>query len=241
MLNLKNYIFNILTVVILLFCYTGVVRAGLTVPSNDLCADASNVSVPSTTSGYTINATNDGAAACGGATAQGSPGVWYTVTGTGNTITASFCTALYDSNCCTGHGSTGCDDSACKATVCASDSVCCSTGWDNICAGEALDLCGSLCSPACVTGSDDSCGFQSQVSWCSQAGATYRILVHGYGSAAGYFDLDVSDDGIGCTPTVVCEEGGNCEEAQAAAQDAVDSGGPCRKVDKNCGASGKSV
>ncbi|MFO0828557.1 MAG: thrombospondin type 3 repeat-containing protein [Phycisphaerales bacterium] len=45
------------------------------------------------------------------------------------------------SNCCTGHGTPGCDDAACQAAVCALDGFCCSSQWDTICAGEAADLC----------------------------------------------------------------------------------------------------
>jgi hypothetical protein len=49
--------------------------------------------------------------------------------------------ALFNSNCYTSHGGLGCDDAACEASVCAIDSFCCNVAWDNICAGEAVDLC----------------------------------------------------------------------------------------------------
>jgi hypothetical protein len=48
----------------------------------------------------------------------------------------------------------------------------------------------------CVGGNDDYCGFQSEVTWCAQAGVTYHILVHGYGGEVGPFDVDLR------TPTV---------------------------------------
>jgi hypothetical protein len=221
--------------------------------SNDECTDATALSVPSSTAGSTMVATNDGAAACGGVSTSPSdtPGVWYTVTGTGYTITATFCPAPGGSDCCYANlGNTGCSDSSCQDTVCASDSYCCDVEWESICAGEADVQCGDLCpgggaqfdtqlsvycsscaNPICVASNDDSCEYSSTVTWCSQAGTTYRILVNGYGGDSGDFDLEVSDDGTGCTPTVACE-GGSCEEAQVAAQDAVDSGGPYRNHGK---------
>jgi hypothetical protein len=250
--NFKNYI---LAVVILLFCYSGVVKAGVLTPANDQCVDAIGVSVPSSTGGTTSGASNDMAPFCEDAGSQTAGGVWYTVTGTGNTITASTCDmATFDtklsvwcrdcpeplsSTCCMVHGTSGCDDPTCEATVCAMDSSCCEDPWDTVCLGLAMDSCGTLCTggtaSTCVAGNDDGAGcsnFTSRVSWCSQAGTTYRILVHGFGSQTGDFTLGVTDDGTGCTPTVVCEEGGNCEEAQVATQDAVESGGPYRNHGK---------
>ena len=46
--------------------------------------------------------------------------------------------------------------------------------------------------PACVTQNDDACGLQSMVSWNSEDGATYLILVHGYATRAGDYLLSVS-------------------------------------------------
>ncbi|PSR12332.1 MAG: hypothetical protein DA408_16270, partial [Bacteroidetes bacterium] len=43
----------------------------------------------------------------------------------------------------------------------------------------------------CVAGNDDFCGLQSQVTISVTAGTTYRILVHGFGSATGTFTLTV--------------------------------------------------
>lgn len=33
----------------------------------------------------------------------------------------------------------------CAATICAADSYCCTTGWDDICVGEVASLCGKSC------------------------------------------------------------------------------------------------
>jgi len=48
-------------------------------------------------------------------------------------------------SCCAPNGTPFCDDAACCETVCAVDAFCCSVAWDGICAGEALSLCGDLC------------------------------------------------------------------------------------------------
>ena len=47
-------------------------------------------------------------------------------------------------NCCDPHGGLGCDNEVCEGLVCAIDPFCCSSAWDSICAGEALDF------PECV-------------------------------------------------------------------------------------------
>jgi hypothetical protein len=242
MLNFKNYI---LSVVILIFCYPAVVQAGV-VPNDD-CTAAIAVSVPSVTMGSTIGASLDLVPLCG--TPVFGPGVWYTVTGTGHTMTASLCqanggTANYDTNmhvysgdcpeplsdCCVANGSdNGCDDSTCLDTVCSNLSHCCVGGfYDSFCAEAATNNCGDLCSApgfTCLGGNDDTCGAASQVSWCSQVGATYRILIDGWRGATGNFTLAISDDGCPCGQGGVCE---SCEEAQQEAQNAVESGGPYR-------------
>lgn len=57
--------------------------------TNDDCGDAIAVAVPSTTPGTTSGTSSDGAPTCG--TTNTAPGVWYSVTGTGNTMTADLC------------------------------------------------------------------------------------------------------------------------------------------------------
>lgn len=49
--------------------------------------------------------------------------------------------------------------------------------------------CGAL---ACVTGNDDFCGLQSQVSWAAASGTDYYIFVGGYSSATGNYSLTMS-------------------------------------------------
>ncbi len=146
---------------------------GVVVPDNDLCADAIAVGVPSVTPGSTQGASIDSAfPTCG--TSITSPGVWYSVTGTGTTMTASLCNgvATYDT----------------KISVYCPD------------CDEAI----------CVDGNDDFCGLQSEISWCSQLGANYLILVHGYGGATGPFELEVYEDGAPCSADVACLPEGAC-------------------------------
>lgn len=50
-------------------------------------------------------------------------------------------------DCCVAHQTTGCDDTACCAQVCAIDPFCCEASWDVFCASDARQICGD-CTPA---------------------------------------------------------------------------------------------
>lgn len=71
-------------------------------------------------------------------------------------------------------------------------------------------FCGSAGSLTCVAGNDDSCGAASSVSFCSQLGAEYFLLVHGYGGAMGAFSIVATDGGVSCTADVQCLPTGAC-------------------------------
>ncbi len=203
-------------------------------PANDDCEDAVALAVPSDTNGTTVQATVDSVpgGTCG--TSVDSPGVWYSVIGTGTTLTASTCNqANYDtkisvfcngcgegggaaSNCCSANGGLGCDDPACEAAVCGIDAFCCETAWDGICAGEAADLC-EVCMAApgsaltCVGGLDDTAGcagFTTSFSWCGNPGVEYLVLIHGFGGASGDFTLSMTS-GAACATADGCVAG--CE------------------------------
>lgn len=159
-------------------------------PVNDDCGGALPVEVGVVTSGSTAGATVDGSEACG--TSISAPGVWYSVTGTGNTMTASTCGAFF--------------------------------GYDT----KVTVYCGDCDGLTCLGGNDDDCAtgassLLSTVSWCSQAGASYKILVHGFSSNEGPFELLVSDDGVACTGAVsclpvgaCCFDDGSCDQLTAA-------------------------
>jgi hypothetical protein len=51
---------------------------------------------------------------------------------------------------------------------------------------------GQLESLICVDGNDDFCGQESLVTWLSEEGTTYSILVHGYQNGSGDFKLSVT-------------------------------------------------
>ena len=59
-------------------------------------------------------------------------------------------------DCCVAHGSPGCTDDVCEASVCALDAFCCNNTWDGQCAGEALadPNCFAACGGAAVCGDD---------------------------------------------------------------------------------------
>ncbi|MGE3108643.1 MAG: GC-type dockerin domain-anchored protein [Phycisphaerales bacterium] len=135
------------------------------VPANDDCANAIALSVGVPATADTSCATVDSVTSCSGLGLA--PGVWYTVTGTGNTMTVDTCaSANYDT---------------------------------------ALEVyCGGCTGGICVAGNDDFCGLQSGVSFCTAAGETYYVLVHGFGGSTGIFDLTLSDDGTPCSTPPSC-------------------------------------
>jgi len=129
------------------------------IPANDECAAAVSLSVGQTVHGTTQCSTVDAVITCSGAPAA--PGVWYSFTGTGNTMTADLCASVF---------------------------------YDTI----MEVFCGDCSNLVCVGGNDDTCGLQSSVSTCTQAGATYYVLVHGFNGAQGEFDITLTDDATPC-------------------------------------------
>ncbi|MBX3406440.1 MAG: proprotein convertase P-domain-containing protein [Phycisphaeraceae bacterium] len=168
--------------------------------SNDLCQNAAPLSVPSVTVVNTTNSTIDlGPPTCTTTIVRG--GVWYTVIGNGNRYVADTCDS-----------SSGNFD----------------TRLSVFCPGQAGGGCGNLAGMVCITGIDNAtlappngCGTgsqQSRVDWCTQAGATYYILVHGGTGTQGAFgtttltlgDLGSCSGAIGCLPLGGCCIGGVC-------------------------------
>jgi hypothetical protein len=143
---------------------------------NDVCDSPVPITLPSITSGSTNGATID-APPVPGCNPDGitGPGVWFSVIGTGNPITATTCP--------TANGSATFD-----------------TVISVYCRGCGCSLC--------VATDDDTCGSapsRSTVTWMSQTGLQYEILVHGANGATGNFELSAFEGGtpgppLDCTP-----------------------------------------
>jgi hypothetical protein len=77
--------------------------------------------------------------------------------------------------------------------------TCGNTNYDSkitVYCGDCNDIAGLTC----VTGNDDFCGLQSQVTWCTQPTVTYLVMVHGFSSATGDFELGITSNGVACSP-----------------------------------------
>ncbi len=81
-------------------------------------------------------------------------------------------------------------------------SLCTGTNYDS----KLSVYTGSCGAFVCVTGNDDACGAQSEVSFTSVDATTYYILVHGFSSGTGNFELNVT-----CPPPA----NNLCADAQA--------------------------
>jgi len=146
---------------------------------NDVCEDAIGpLAVDTVTSGSTTGATVDEPPDIDCGTSVTAPGTWYTVTGTGNTMTASTCN---DGNPLTGNAN-----------------------YDT----KISVYCADCETKECIGGVDDTAGcglFSTKFDWPTQAGATYNVLVHGFSSATGDFELAILDDGVPSTGANDCD------------------------------------
>lgn len=57
---------------------------------------------------------------------------------------------------------------------------------------------------SCVTGNDDTCNYQSEVTFDAVQGTDYKVWVHGYGAAEGAFTLTSVCTQGPAGPTVSC-------------------------------------
>jgi hypothetical protein len=139
---------------------------------NDFCEDAGGpLAVGSVTPGSTTDASLDEPPSIDCGTSVTAPGVWYTVVGTGNTMTASTCND--------GDPATGSANYDTKISV----------------------YCADCETKECIGGQDDNfpagcAGFSTKFDWPTIAGNTYNVLVHGFSSATGDFNLAILDDGV---------------------------------------------
>jgi hypothetical protein len=136
-------------------------------PENDLCENAILLDIPSSTQGTTGGSDFDNAPIC--YISIMAPGVWYTLIGNGNFITATTCADYTDFNTTINVYEGGCNQFE------------------------------------CVAGSGDDCALpyphsgNSTVSFCSEIGVTYYILIQGFNGDRGEFQLDIID-GSPCEP-----------------------------------------
>lgn len=126
-------------------------------------------------------------------------------------------------------------------------SLCNTASYDTKLSVYCLD-----CDPAgavCVAGNDDDfvggCGLTSQIAFCTQAGNTYYVMVHGFSSNTGTFDLAITSDGLACSGAVECtppEPMGACcdcdcfdpPQASCAVTTESDCAGTWQGVDTEC-------
>jgi subtilisin-like proprotein convertase family protein len=148
-------------------------------PPGDICTTAIPISCGPNVSGTTVGTTPDVAPTC--VTTDGTGGgVWYTYTGDDNVVTINSCNpgTNFDTKIRVYSGSCG--------------SLTCVTGQDDQGATSCSSTGGSFSSP----------GLTSKVTWAAFAGTQYYILVHGFGTAEGNYELSVS-----CSPLAPCAVG----------------------------------
>ena len=64
-----------------------------------------------------------------------------------------------EGDCFAANGTPGCDAEACCNIVCDADSFCCESEWDEACAQQAADLCGSIpCDSGGAVDEVEDCG-----------------------------------------------------------------------------------
>lgn len=153
---------------------SGVTCENLPPPPNDDCDAAVQLIVPSTTNGYTLYGFSDGDNLPPCGPIASGPGVWYRVSGTGHEITAAVCGGVTD--------------------------------FDS----RLYVFCGDCAVPTplvCVAANDDAaggCGAGSLVSWCSEPGRNYMILVAGGSASSGHFTLELTQDPAPCPAPASC-------------------------------------
>ncbi|MCB9265066.1 MAG: T9SS type A sorting domain-containing protein [Lewinellaceae bacterium] len=255
---------------------------GPTPTNNDDCSGAIAVSCGDVVSGTTVGFNDSNPSACGGGGDGASAGVWYTITGNGDVITASLCGSGFDTQIAVYSGScgslscvTGNDDFCGLQSQASWPSVdgetyyiyvdgwntnsgnftlsisCITPSGNDLCSGaipvscgqtvsgstigatfDGVGTCGtsntapgvwytfqgdgsdvtvSTCNQAsfdtkisiftgscgslsCLQGDDDDsgCGLTTTETFATTPGVTYYILIHGFGSAVGSFNLSVT-------------------------------------------------
>ncbi|MBK8913125.1 MAG: hypothetical protein IPM64_00745 [Phycisphaerales bacterium] len=161
------------------------------VPPNDLCANAVPPAIPGLTPtilspprSHTtrFSGVDAGAPVCNAIT-PGTGGVWFSLAGNGRSVTVSTCVNVFPYQ----------------------------EPYDSI----LSVYCGTCPGLTCVTANDDNAACTvsnrlSSVTFCTETGATYFILVHGFNGAVGDFRLQVTTSANCCVATVACAPTGAC-------------------------------
>jgi lamin tail-like protein/thrombospondin type 3 repeat protein len=177
--------------------YIGLQVLPVAAPVNDNCATASALAIPSSTISTFTGATcesnpfiqNTAQPAVGAVSMTFRRGIWYTVTGTGTTITATTCaTPLI--------GGTTMPDTVMMVMCGTCDGLSIVGSNDDNLVGGVITLCGV------GTGTER----RSTVKWCSTIGQTYYIWLAPFSTGAQTFSytLDVTEDGLTCTGAIPC-------------------------------------
>lgn len=164
------------------------VPRGAPIPNDDcIGAFPAPVGVPLCVMGSTAGAMADAVPSC--PAAPTAPGVWFSVVGTGGQMTFTTCPAALPPGSCPPF--TDMNEDA----------------FISVYEGSCATL-------ECVAFDDDTCGERAdedplsmpfpEVSWCTEMGVTYYVLVHGFGSSVGEFSGMVIDAGPCMEVTGAC-------------------------------------
>jgi hypothetical protein len=167
-------------------CYVNILVATIAASTNDSCETAIAVAVPSVTA-YDVtgalpeyNPISSTTGFTGGTGMSSKRGLWYTVVGTGNTITVTTCGTSTPVNADT------------------NINVMCGT-----CDGLAVVASNDQTSGGCGTPLSSN---PSTASWCSTMGQTYYVWVGPFSTAASTImgSVTITDDGTACATQVPC-------------------------------------
>lgn len=140
------------------------------------------------------------------------------------------------SNCYNARAETGCDDAACQEVVCEIDEYCCEEDWDEICAGEALELCvdyvggGLACDGSCqldTSGCLTGVVVAIDIKFCSNPNALNCkkkgvIPITIFGSS----DLNVLDIDVATLQLCLADDAGVCTTVPPVDYSVMDRGDP---------------
>lgn len=121
------------------------------------------------------------------------------------------CGGLNPADCCVAHGTPNCGNGDCMAEVCGADPFCCTTTWDELCAGNAAELCyvcgGDGPDPGACCFSNGSCVVTVTEFQCEVFGGIYNDDSNACsnGACASTADCCISHGSTGCNDAS-CED-----------------------------------